>query len=116
MVTFSNTLRLSDNSLTLSNLFTFCGLRARGEASKGGENEEEKKGKCIIRVFLTLSLLLITYSKKASEEDEVLLHVKNLGGLFSLCVFVDDVDNEPPVLLGVLQYFTQYFICRSAGE
>lgn len=116
MVTFSNTLRLSDNSLTLSNLFTFRGLRARGEASKGGENEEEKKGKCIIRVFLTLSLLLITYSKKASEEDEVLLRVKNLGGLFSLCVFVDDVDNEPPVLLGVLQYFTQYFICRSAGE
>lgn len=29
----------------------------------------------------------------------MLLHVKNLGGRFSLSLFVDDVDNEPPVLL-----------------
>ena len=29
----------------------------------------------------------------------MLLYVKNLGGRFSLCLFVDDVDNEPPVLL-----------------
>lgn len=29
----------------------------------------------------------------------MLLHVKNRGGGFSLSLFVDDVDNEPPVLL-----------------
>lgn len=45
------------------------------------------------------SLLLITYSKKPLRDDEVLLHVKNLGGRFSLTLSVDDVDNEPPVLL-----------------
>lgn len=29
----------------------------------------------------------------------MLLYVNRLGGRFSLCLFVDDVDNEPPVLM-----------------
>lgn len=57
----------------------------------------KKKGRSL---EFSYAVLAANYTQsETSKEDEVLFHVKNLGGRFSLSLFVDDVDNEPPVLL-----------------
>lgn len=49
--------------------------------------------------FLILSLLLITYIKKPLRRKRCCIISKTSVVVFPLSLFVDDVDNEPPVLL-----------------